>query len=94
MARPGLVDIILQSQSLPDKLRELTDRTNDRLRLVGTVLDANEGAGVRWTETALPTAGVQFAGRLLYHDRGQGVTADNLYVCLWNGAAWAWVLLA
>lgn len=94
MARPDIIDISLHSPTLPERVRELTEQTNARLRLVGSVIGTNEGAGVRWTETALPTAGAQFAGRLLYHDRGQGATADNLYVCLWNGAAYAWILLA
>lgn len=80
--------------TLTERFRDLVGRLNDRLQSIRGAINANEGSPVRWTETVLPTASVEFAGRLLYHDRGQGATTDKLYVCLWNGATWAWVLLA
>jgi len=95
MARLDVIDVDpARVASLPERVGELTRQVNDRLRLVRTTINVNEGAAVNWTDAALPTAAIDFAGRLLYHNMGQAATADKLYTCLWNGAAWAWVLIA
>lgn len=77
-----------------ERILDLTSRLNDRLLRIKNTIDSNDGSAIHWTDASLPTASVEFAGRFLYHDLGQGATPDNLYVCLWDGAAWAWSLLA
>lgn len=84
----------LEEAKFGDKIRRLVTEINDTLFRIRVAVNANEGSAVWWEDASLPTAGQEFAGRLLYHDLGQGATPDNLYVCLWDGAAWAWVLLA
>jgi len=84
----------LEGARFGERIRELVTKINNALFRVRTVVNGNEGSAIHWDAVSLPTAGLEFAGKLLYHDLGQGVTPDNLYVCLWDGAAWNWVLIA
>lgn len=74
-------------------VKDMREELNKRYRTLRHTINANEGSPVYWDALALPSPAQEFRGRLLYWDRGQGGTADELHFCHWDGAALVWTQL-